>query len=242
MDSVDDGELFDSGILRNLHKWFVVFPEIRAVRKHKGPGVLKLLDVACGTGWALSHWKKRNFLVTGLEASDQRRRVCRERYGVDVVPGFIEDFRSDEQFDVITMRHILEHIEHPITVLKKVKSLLKDDGVLSVTVPNINSIGRYLFQEKHAWVLPWHVHFYYPKTLTALLERVGFHKVKLYQVPSPLWYPKSLIDLFSPKSLCARTLARTPRILLMMLFAPIVLVGWMLGVSDNVTILATKRG
>jgi 2-polyprenyl-3-methyl-5-hydroxy-6-metoxy-1,4-benzoquinol methylase len=241
MDSVADGELLHSRILRFLHKWLVVFPEINEVRKIKKNGTLRLLDIACGTGWALSHWQNKNFKVTGLEASEHRSRLCREKYSIDVFTGFIEDFKSEEKFDVVTMRHILEHIENPIAVLEKVRHLLKDDGILLITVPNINSIGRYIFQEKHVWVLPWHLHFYYPKTLTALLRRVGFNERKLYQIPSPLWYPNSFIDLFNENGTFKRILEKLPKILLMILFAPIVMAGWMFGASDNLTIVATKK-
>ncbi|MEI8011638.1 MAG: class I SAM-dependent methyltransferase [Candidatus Omnitrophota bacterium] len=187
-------------------------------------------------------WKEQGFQVTGVEASLMRSQRCREKYGLDVFTGFIEEFNSDEKFDVITMRHILEHIENPIAVLEKVKSLLKDDGVLSITVPNINSIGRYIFQEKHAWVLPWHLHFYYPKTLTALIERVGFSKVKIYQKPGPLWYPNSLMDCFHQCKIVQCVLTKVPRFILMLLFAPVVLAGCIFHLSDNLTILAKKRG
>lgn len=93
----------------------------------------------------------------------------------------------------------MEHIEDPLKVLAKVKTLLKEDGLLLITLPNINSIGRFIFQENWEWVLPWHLHFYNPKTLNFLIEQAGFEKIKIYQMPSPLWYQESLQKLLGKK-------------------------------------------
>jgi len=241
MSSVEDEDLFSDKILGFFHRQFIILPEIRWVRKLTGKRGGKVLDIACGTGRVTSVWQNENFDVTGLEASSIRSQICREKYGLNVITGFIENFNSEEKFDVITMRHILEHIGNPIVVLEKVKSLLKDDGILSVTVPNIRSVGRYIFQEKHEWVLPWHLHFYYPKTLIALVERAGFTSLKLYQKPSPLWYPDSLRSVLKENNFIARILAKIPRSFSMALFAPIVLMGVVFGLSDNLTILAKKK-
>ena len=111
------------------------------------------------------------------------------KYGLEVFTVHIEDFQPKQEFDVITMRHILEHIENSLTVLDKLRSILSDYGVLLVTLPNINFIGRYVFQELWEWILPWHLHFYQPQTILRLLERSGFESLRIYQTPSPFWYP-----------------------------------------------------
>jgi 2-polyprenyl-3-methyl-5-hydroxy-6-metoxy-1,4-benzoquinol methylase len=54
----------------------------------------------------------------------------------------IETFKAPELYDNIMMAHILEHLSHPVQVLKKVKSLLKPHGRLFIVVPNANSLHR----------------------------------------------------------------------------------------------------
>ena len=209
--------------------------------KVDGGGTLKLLDIACGTGWTTSVWQEEGFDVTGLESSEVRSQFCRKRYNLKVFTGFIEEFNPKEKFDVITMRHVVEHLEHPVAVLEKVKTFLKDDGVLLITLPNINAIGRYIFQEHWSWILPWHLHFYYPKTLTALVERTGFQKLKLYQMPSPLWYSDSLLSALGEKSFLRRILAKISRPVMMALFSPVIFIGMIFQLNDNLTILAKKK-
>lgn len=53
-----------------------------------------------------------------------------------------EDFETDKRFDTIIMSHVLEHIENPVQVLKKISKWLSDDGVFIVSVPNALSIHR----------------------------------------------------------------------------------------------------
>lgn len=54
----------------------------------------------------------------------------------------IEDFEAPMQYDFILMDHILEHVEHPVPALRKVRTFLKDDGLFAVGVPNAKSIHR----------------------------------------------------------------------------------------------------
>lgn len=55
---------------------------------------------------------------------------------------YFEEFKTDQKFDTIIMSHVLEHIEHPINVLKLIYSWLSDNGVFLISVPNAKSIHR----------------------------------------------------------------------------------------------------
>lgn len=57
---------------------------------------------------------------------------------------FIEDFKSEIEYDTIIMDHILEHIADPIEVLTSVYHLLKKGGRLIIGVPNALSFHRLL--------------------------------------------------------------------------------------------------
>ncbi|MBK8521168.1 MAG: class I SAM-dependent methyltransferase [Chitinophagaceae bacterium] len=53
-----------------------------------------------------------------------------------------EEFETSRKYDTIIMSHVLEHIENPALVLKKIYNWLADDGVFLVSVPNAKSIHR----------------------------------------------------------------------------------------------------
>lgn len=240
MDCVDDAELFNNAFLKRLHRDLIVKKEISHVKRLLGKGTFSLLDIGCGTGWTTSIWAEEGADATGLEPAPKRAAVARERYGLRVIQSFVEELDSREQFDVIVMRHVLEHFAEPFQVLEKVARHLKPGGLLVVIVPNINCIGRYLFDTRWTWVLPWHCNFFTPKSLPRMLERAGLSVAMKYQTPSPLWYPESLLRLLPSGARLIREAYARLSALMFLPFAPLILTGHLLGMSDNITVMARK--
>lgn len=102
-----------------------------------------LLDMPCGDGTLtemfLSHFER----VVGVDASSKHLAEARRRLpDVAFHQGLIEEVELEEKFDTVVMLNVLEHVQDPIFVLRKAASLLKDDGVLIVHVPNALAINR----------------------------------------------------------------------------------------------------
>ncbi|MFA4828036.1 MAG: class I SAM-dependent methyltransferase [Thermodesulfovibrionales bacterium] len=241
MDSVDDAELFNNPFLKKLHEHLIIKREIRHVRKIFSMKEFSLLDIGCGTGWTSSVWEKEGAEVVGLEPSGARGKIAKERYGLRIIQAYLEDLEDSEKFDVIVIRHVLEHFAEPFEILKKVKTLLRENGLILLVVPNINCIGRYIFNDKWSWILPWHCNFFSPRSLSGLLDRAGFVVLKLYQTPSPLWYPESFLRLF-PKTgqLNSRIYSKLSS-LIFLPFMPVVIAGYVMGLSDNITLIAKMK-
>ncbi|CEN43621.1 hypothetical protein CCAN2_1060004 [Capnocytophaga canimorsus] len=51
------------------------------------------------------------------------------------------DDLKEKSFDVITLWHVLEHIPDLENEIQKINSLLKEDGILIVAVPNYKIVG-----------------------------------------------------------------------------------------------------
>lgn len=240
MDTLVDAEFDGNRILKSLYEKFVIKREISNVKSIIKENEPELLDVGCGTGWTTSIWQKYGFNVTGLEPSHSRYEFAKDNYNVNVINGHLADLEIHKEFDVIVLRHVLEHIEDPGDFLRQLNAHLKQGGLILITIPNINSIGRYIFKENWEWVLPWHLHFFYPKTLKALIEKMGYECVKLYQMPSPLWYPSSLGRYFGKNSRINKLFATYAKLSTLIFVSPIVLLGVVLGLNDNMTLIAKK--
>ncbi|MBW4054799.1 MAG: class I SAM-dependent methyltransferase [Proteobacteria bacterium] len=232
MDSIDDAELFNRSLFQTLHAKLIIAPEISRVQKLLGRTDFSMLDVGCGTGWISRIWADAGAQVTGLEPSAARAAIARER-GIRVLSCYAEELDDDERYDLIVIRHVVEHLEDPKAILRSFVSRLNPDGLLLVVVPNIDCIGRKIFEADWTWVLPWHCNFFNPCSLTSLLEGSGFQVAKSWQTPSPLWYPESFARKF-PR--IGAMLKITP--LTMLLFAPLVGLGYISGHSDNLTMIA----
>lgn len=55
---------------------------------------------------------------------------------------YFEEFETELKFDTIIMGHVLEHIEKPVELLRRISQWLSDEGVFLISVPNAKSIHR----------------------------------------------------------------------------------------------------
>lgn len=89
---------------------------------------------------------------------------------------------QDQQYDYIVILDVLEHLKNAPKLLERLKKLLKDDGVLLISVPNMahNSIIIELYCNKFNYtdvglLDKTHVHFYSYESLGELLHETGWH-------------------------------------------------------------------
>src|SRR5262249_24452481 len=115
----------------------------RILEQYKKPG--SLLDVGTGIGQFLAVARSSFTEVLGTEVSTTAIQIARERYGLNVFQGSIEDLtRHSCLFDNITLFHVLEHVPDPRATLKTCCSLLSSNGILVIAVPNEISSLRVL--------------------------------------------------------------------------------------------------
>jgi 2-polyprenyl-3-methyl-5-hydroxy-6-metoxy-1,4-benzoquinol methylase len=108
---------------------------LRKIRPTKKPG--SLLDVGTGIGQFLSIARSDYSEVHGTEVSTAAVEIARQKYGLDLFHGTIDDLASQgKTFDNITLFHVLEHVPDPKAMLKICHSLLTPGGCLVIAVPN----------------------------------------------------------------------------------------------------------
>lgn len=104
-----------------------------------------LLDMPCGDGSLTSLMVSKFRRVVGLDASSKHLELARKALPTaELHELLIEEFKTEERFDTITMINVLEHLIDPVAVLKKAATLLSDIGILIVHVPNAMAINRRL--------------------------------------------------------------------------------------------------
>lgn len=239
MDGVENAELFNSPLLKKIYIHSFIKKEIRHLRRAQGDGPLRLLDIGCGTGWTTRVYADQGFVVTGLEPSEVRADYARRTYGVEVVCNYMENAAFGREFDVVVLRHIIEHFENPGAALQKVRGFLKPGGVVLVVVPNIDCLGRRLFETRWAWVLPWHCNFFNPRSTRRLMALQGFEVLGEYQTPSPLYYPGALMRTFPNRFV--KWLMGSNRVVSMALCAPLAVGGQWFGMGDNINMIAMPK-
>lgn len=117
---------------------------LQKIAKYKRQG--RLLDVGCGPGLFLDEAKKKGWDVQGLDLSGWAAEYAKDHFGVQVTTGTLLDAHfPDRSFDVIVMNDVIEHVENPKAVLSEIRRILKNDGVLYLSTPDIESVwSRFL--------------------------------------------------------------------------------------------------
>ena len=146
-----------------------------------------LLDVGCGSGVFLSLAQQSGFDVTGVELNPTLADKASRKARTEVVVGdFMSVDLGDQQFDVITLLDLIEHLPDPLAALKRCCQLLKPDGYLVAYTPNhsglIVQIANLLYRLTRGRVAEpiaeifdcTHVVFFDVRTLRLAIIKAGF--------------------------------------------------------------------
>lgn len=151
-------------------------------------GVQRLLDVGGGEGRFLELFMAQR-KAEGVLVEPGHEAACRAREkGIRVYEAGIETLMPDEMgvFDAVSFLDVLEHLEDPLAALYAARRLLKPEGLLLVSVPNVGywPIVRDLMSGRFDY-LPvgilchTHVRFFTATGLKDLLQTAGFSVAEL---------------------------------------------------------------
>ena len=104
-----------------------------------------LLDVGCGVGNLCRAVSDRATKVVGLDGSPTRIDIARQGTSdenVEYVAELFEDFQPDQTFDTVVLNNVLEHVDNPVDLLKRVAHWLAPRGITIITVPNAYSLNK----------------------------------------------------------------------------------------------------
>ena len=107
----------------------------------------RVLDVGARNGAVSKVLKELNPKADFL-LIDPNANALKEAKGFKTKAIYFEDFESEENFDLILMASVLEHVEKPEEFLKKANKLLASNGNLVIFVPCLNC----LFRKQIAWL------------------------------------------------------------------------------------------
>lgn len=116
--------------------------------------------------------------VVGVELEEQVKPIY-EKYNIPLVRTLeeVKNLNTGESFDIITSFHVIHYLQDPITILKELNSLLKDNGKIIIEVPNANDALLTIYENKAFRIFTYHsasLYLYNTHTLRKLGEKAGF--------------------------------------------------------------------
>ena len=145
--------LIISQVLWSHH--FKMLMYFRDMLLHYKWGYIDVLDVGTGHG-LYSYLVRKHIPVNDIDVVDiskQSLDITRRMIGCNsiyFIQSDIADHKTGYQYDLIILGEILEHLDDPLSMLLRLKSMLVDGGYLWITVPtNAPAIDHvFLFKSK----------------------------------------------------------------------------------------------
>jgi len=153
---------------------------VNSVERHVRGG--SILEVGCGTGLFIAGLLRRgHWQVTGIEPTKYACEYARTTTGATIYNNrFSEIQLPDGSFDVVAMWNVLEHVDDPSATLLQVSRLLRPQGLLVFSVPNVESLAARVFGKYWlGWDQPRHLFLFPAPMLRPMLDQAGYDLVEI---------------------------------------------------------------
>lgn len=114
----------------------------RFLRRHVD-GAASIMDIGCGSAGLLYLARREGWDVHGMELTEKAARDIAADQGIEVIVANFLDYENPEgrQYDVVVLRHVLEHLPDSMLAMRQIGSLLKPGGLALLEFPNTASIS-----------------------------------------------------------------------------------------------------
>ena len=160
--------------------------------------VNSLLDIGCGVGDFLLYAKEKGCNVTGIEPSEDARKIAEKKLDCKILsPEELQNI-PDNSFDIITMWHVLEHVADLKTEIHHLQRILKKDGRLVLALPNYKSYDAEYYKDKWAaYDVPRHLSHFSQTSIKNIFKET---KLQLTDI-KPLKWDSFYISMLSEQYL-----------------------------------------
>jgi 2-polyprenyl-3-methyl-5-hydroxy-6-metoxy-1,4-benzoquinol methylase len=180
-------------ILYKLARAFALRQKEKLIKKYIIPSTL--LDMGCGTGEFLHTTQKNGWTIEGVEPSEIARQKAEHLTGKKLFSSLEEV--NQATYNVITAWHVLEHVPDVNQTLQKLKSLLTQNGIVFIAVPNYQSPDSMYYKNHWAgYDVPRHLWHFSKKSMQLILKRNSLELLEIKPMKLDAFY----ISLLSEKN------------------------------------------
>lgn len=186
------------GITNRIYHWvrrYMLGRKAALVRRNSGLSHGRLLDIGTGTGYFSHFMQEKGWKVSAIEKSPQAREFALKHFGLQVAPPEALAQLEPGSFDVITLWHVMEHLQHLNETWEQLYQLLDKQGILILAVPNPSSFdARHYGAEWAAYDVPRHLWHFTPSVMQQFGAKHGFKLAELHPMPFDAFYVSMLSE------------------------------------------------
>jgi len=162
----------------------------------------RILDIGCGVGDFLHVMETQGWETFGIEPSEEAKAIAKKRTKAQVyVPEQIEEL-ANESFDLITMWHVLEHVDDLKTEIAHLQRLLKKGGRLVLALPNFKSYDATFYKEKWAaYDVPRHQSHFCRKSIANIFKNSQLQLIETNNLRWDAYYISYMSEQYKKDSL-----------------------------------------
>jgi 2-polyprenyl-3-methyl-5-hydroxy-6-metoxy-1,4-benzoquinol methylase len=168
----------------------------------------QMLDIGCGNGRFMTSMRALGWTVQGVEFSEAGVKAARMSE-LTVHHGDLHSAAfPDGHFDLVTARHVIEHIPDPQGFLAEIVRVLRPGGRLVIETPSSAALGRQWFNTHwYANDVPRHLILFSPENLERLGTQHGLQRIDLIMETTPKIFLNSLDYVLGNRSKPSKRIA-----------------------------------
>lgn len=187
-----------SGLMNSVYhrvRKYMLRRKTRLVIKESHQPSGKLLDIGAGTGYFPAAMAKKGWHVEAIEKNAPARAFAKEKFDLELKDEKALDHYQAGTFDVVTLWHVMEHVEKLNEMWDRLYQLLTDKGIFIVAVPNHVSFDAEKYGANWAaYDVPRHLWHFTPATIQQFGSKHGFIMAERHPMPFDAFYVSMLTE------------------------------------------------
>lgn len=217
----------------------------KTFKKYKKSG--RLLDIGCGNGNFILFMQKFGYDVCGVELNPEAQKFTCGKLKDRIFYNELKECNFQAKtFDIITMMQTLEHVYNLSEIFNEIKRVLKDDGILYISVPNTDFFESRLFGPYYYNLeVPRHLYFFTKKSIKNLMLKNNFMVKRFFRnsilewVSTPASFYHSLWSLLNDKKFLTNDIIK-PLTFIPLVIVRLILRPFFIFDDQNIKILCHK--
>lgn len=146
---------------------------------------IRALDVGSGLGVFPARMQRAGWDIVALDPDSGACDHLRDHVGVEAICADFFRFEplAGRRYDVVTLNKVLEHVEDPVAMLRRVGDVLATDGIVYVELPDGTEAFRDGPGREEFFLEHWHV--FSMASVALLAERAGFTVLQIERLREP---------------------------------------------------------